>query len=472
MKPSSIVAGVSVLIVIILAWGGMYLYKHRGAANDQHGGGAPPAFVDVAIAKDEPFQPTGRLVGTVIGKRMVTVKNEVVGLITNVGFSSGDTVEAGHVLVTLDATTELADLAAAQAAERVAGSAIESAQANVRVAETDVEWANANYERYKDARASVSLADVDKARTDLDRANAMLMRSKSAVEQARAEAEREAAHVAQLQTIIDKKTIKSPFRARVGMRNVHEGQYLAEGSDIVGLTELTEDIYVDFAVPQEYVGFVVPGTTVTAKSNIIGRGDQNTAPISVLSMDATVNPVTRNVRVRTSVPNPGFVLKPGMAVDVQVPIGPPQPSVTVPATAVRRGAFGDHVFVLKDFPPPPPAWAQKKEEKKDDHKKDAPPADAKKGDAPAQQGPPPKFAHLRMVTLGTNLGDRIVITKGVEPGDLVAASGSFKLMDGTMVFEDPKSKGPPANGAPAPAAPGSAPATSPGGDGAPAAAAH
>jgi membrane fusion protein (multidrug efflux system) len=42
-------------------------------------------------------------------------------------------------------------------------------------------------------------------------------------------------------------------------------------------------------------------------------------------------------------------------------------------------------------------------------------------------------AHVRPVRTGPVLGDDVVILSGVEPGERVAASGSFKLRDGVLV---------------------------------------
>jgi membrane fusion protein (multidrug efflux system) len=223
--------------------------------------------------------------------------------------------------------------------------------------------------------------------------------------------------VSQIETVIAKKTLKAPFKARAGMRTVHPGQYLAEGTTIVSLTELTDDIYLDFAVPQEHAARVSPGMVVTAKSEMLGTDE---AKITVVSVDATVNPVTRNVRVRSSVPNPGYKLKPGMFIDVEVPTEAAKPYIVVPATAVRRASFGDHVFVLSPMdmskmPPPPPG---------------SPPPGP-------QQGPPPMTATMRKVTLGANLGDSLIVLDGLKEGEMIAADGAFKLYEGAMVMEGP-----------------------------------
>lgn len=420
MKAKHIIAGAALLIALVGIGAALYLW-HRISSRPQAGGFEMPTTVQTIQAGTETWQPMGRLVGTVIAKRSVNLANEVVGVVTQVGFESGDVIEPGQVLLKLDAAMEEADLAAAEAALRLSMAAINVAAADVQAAKTTVEWNVANYNRYKSAPPkAVSESDVDRARTDLERAQAMLNRQESYLSQTKAEAEQSKAKVDQIRTTLAKKTIKAPFRARAGMRNIHPGQYVAEGTTIVLLHEITDDIYVDFAIPQEYTPLVYAGTTVTATSNILGRGAANTVQISVLSMDASVNPVTRNIRVRTSVPNKDQALKPGMFIDVEVPIGPAQQVVTIPTTAVRRGAYGDHVYLVQPPPPPPPDAPS------------PPPADP---NAPPM--PPPLVAKQQMVKLGTNLGDRVIVLTGLESGQKIAAAGSFKLREGSKVIEAP-----------------------------------
>jgi len=73
----------------------------------------------------------------------------------------------------------------------------------------------------------------------------------------------------------------------------------------------------------------------------------------------------------------------------------------VPVRAVRKSPSGDHVFVLED----------------------------------RQDGR--TRAHLRPVGAGSVLGEDVVILSGLEPGERVAASGSFKLRDGVLVSVAP-----------------------------------
>jgi membrane fusion protein (multidrug efflux system) len=111
-----------------------------------------------------------------------------------------------------------------------------------------------------------------------------------------------------------------------------------------------------------------------------------------------VDPATRNATVRVRVANADSVaLTPGASVRVRVPVGAPQTAVAVPASALRRGPSGDHVFVIEN----------------------------------ADDGQ--MRAHVRQITPGPVVGDDVLVFDGLQAGERVAASGSFKLRDGALV---------------------------------------
>jgi len=417
MKAKPVIAGIILLLTLLAIGFGVWWMRHRddmAAAGQPHS--KPPSFVEVATAEASQWQPKARLVGTVFPKRSVTVSNEVTGVVTEVGFDSGVTVEPGQVLVKLDTRTEEADLAAAEAAERLAKASVDSAAANARVAETSLNLAKSNQRRYADAAAarSVSESEVDRINAEVEKATADLERERAAIVRAKAELDQSAARALQIRTTIAKKTLTAPFRGQAGMRTIHQGQYIGEGTSIVLLTEVTDDIYLDFAVPQEYAVLVTPGMVVKASSNVLGGNVE----IKVESMDATVNPSTRNVRVRSVVDNKAQRLKPGMFIEVEVPTALPMSVVVIPTSAVRRAAYGDHVFVLEPGDPKSPM-------------------------------PGSMIAKQRMVTLGVDLEGKVVVTKGLAVGDKVASNGSFKLTEGDTVLQ-----GPPPGGQGPPGAPG------------------
>jgi membrane fusion protein (multidrug efflux system) len=101
--------------------------------------------------------------------------------------------------------------------------------------------------------------------------------------------------------------------------------------------------------------------------------------------------------VRARVAHAPRTLVPGAAVRVQVPFGPQATAVAIPASALRKGPAGDHVFVV----------------------------------APDSTGKTRAFA--RPVHAGAVIGDSVLLTDGLKAGEQVAASGSFKLREGVLV---------------------------------------
>ncbi|MCC6228079.1 MAG: efflux RND transporter periplasmic adaptor subunit [Phycisphaerales bacterium] len=401
---SRIAAGIVVVVFLAAAGGGVwYAKKLRTQPAGMEAGFEPAESVQTVVARTAPFRKVAQLSGTVVPLRAVTLATEVSGVVKEIRFDSDQVVEEGQVLIELDSSTEHADLEAVEASIGVAEASVRAAEASVKLWESNL----ARMEEAMKAKA-VAATEMDNARSQLDAGRAQADKAKSEVEQARARA-------AQVKTQIEKKMIRAPFAARTGLRNIHPGQYLAEGATIVSLQGVTDDIYLDFAIPQEYLSEVKQGDIVIAQSAVLGS---EPAKIQIVAIDAEANYQTRNVRVRTKVDNRGGKLRQGMFVDVSVPVGATSNPIVVPATAVRRAAFGDHVFVIS-----PSAGAN-----------------AKPGELRAQQ---------RFITLGPMIGGDVVVVSGLKDGEEIAAAGSFKLRDGSLVIKgapDGAAPGGPAHG--------------------------
>jgi len=350
---------VGAVLAIALGLGGWkYLQMKKGMASG--GGFEPTEFVQMATATVGPFQRTMTAVGTVQAIQHVTIANEVVGKVLSVGFESGQVVEQGHVLLTLDSATEQADLKSLQAMTVLA---------------------KASYERWSQVMESNagSKQELDKAKAELDQSMA---------------------RVEQLKAIIEKKEIRAPFRGRVGLRDTHPGQYLAEGTRITTFQGLDENVYVDFSMPQARA----VATPVGAKVTVLVMGHELDA--TVTAVDAQIDLATRNARVRATMPSFQNRLVPGMFVDVRIPLGEAQDVVKVPTSAVRRAPFGDFVFVISP-------------EGKDAHGHDK------------------LKAHQRFVKVAGSMGQDVIIGEGLKARERIAADGSFKLREGVTVMEPP-----------------------------------
>jgi len=360
MKLRSVAVGVVVIGGVLALAAGLGLYKYRQIREGIAAGEnrpEPPTAVSVVEAQTGPFQRTVTAVGTVQAMRHVTVASEVAGKVVEVGFESGQVVEEGTVLLRLDASTEEADRRAAEAQRELARVTLE------RVTQA----ANAN---------AVSRQEIDRARAEFD----------SSV-----------ARVEQFRSMIDKKRVVAGFRGRMGLRNVHPGQFLGEGQMVTTLQGVEENVYVDFSVPQMQAAAVPVGAAVTV--SVLGQR----LPAVVSAVDSLIDQATRNARVRATTSGLDGRLVPGAFVDVVIPLGEKQEVVLVPATALRRAPFGDFVFVIV--------------------------ADDK--DAKVLR------AKQRFVTPAGSVEGRVIITAGLKAGERLAGDGSFKLRDGAEVMEAP-----------------------------------
>ena len=88
---------------------------------------------------------------------------------------------------------------------------------------------------------------------------------------------------------------------------------------------------------------------------------------------------------------------PGASVRGLVPVGESSKAVVIPVSALRQGPEGDHVWIVE---------------------KDASGV---------------LRARWRKVVTGPVLGETVIVLSGVEVGQQLAASGSFKLREGVRV---------------------------------------
>src|SRR5690606_3114865 len=188
------------------------------------------------------------------------------------------------------------------------------------------------------------------AESVLERAQRLYARnaiSEEEVDRARAERDIARAEISRVQAIIQRKTIRAPFRARVGLADVHAGQYLNEGTVLTTLQGVADAAHVDFAVAQHVAAALRPGDVVEV--TVDGRVQPIDARI--VAIDARVDRATRNAQVRARIDGAnGYALAPGASVRVAVPAGAARPVVAIPASALRKGPAGDHVFVLARDP--------------------------------------------------------------------------------------------------------------------------
>jgi membrane fusion protein (multidrug efflux system) len=262
----------------------------------------PMESVTAAVAKPRDHRRTTTSIGTIMALRSISLRNEIAGTVREVKLVPGQIVEKGALLVALDVSVEEAELKAQQAQATLAETMLSRMQ-------------RANQNR------AASETEVDRARAERDVALAQIARTKA---------------------IIARKTILAPFRARVGMADLHVGQYLDAGTQLTTLQGVDDSVHVDFSVAQRVAAGLAEGGVV----EVLGSADASPVAATIVAIDARVDPMTRNAMVRARIPAAPKLPAPGASVRVRIPVGVSRKALVVPVSALRKGPAGSHVFVV------------------------------------------------------------------------------------------------------------------------------
>ncbi|WP_433736931.1 efflux RND transporter periplasmic adaptor subunit [Pseudomonas putida] len=357
-----IMLGVVLLIVLVLAG-----YKAFSIYTMIQGFSAPkpPISVAVATAIERPWQARLPTVGTLKALQGVDLSLETDGTVVDVQFESGQKVKAGQPIVRLDSAVESALL--------------ETALADLGLAQVDY------------TRGSQLVGSQAISKGEFDRLSAVLKKSKATVNQ--------------LKAALGKKSILAPFSGTIGIRQVDVGDYVATGTMIATLQDLSS-LYVDFYVPEQSVPKIAVGQPVQI---IVAAFPTEEFPGTITAINPKVENSTRNVQVRATLANPDGKLLPGMFASLQVILPDPQRRIVVPESAITYTLYGNSVYVA----------AQKKAEDGSVEKDD--------------KGQPVLIAERRFVETGERRNGMVMITKGVQNGETVVTAGQIKLDNGAHI---------------------------------------
>src|SRR5213595_3053239 len=109
----------SIVIAFIAIIGGFKFFQIKAAIAQQSSFQMPPETVTTIVVKPEQWGTTINAIGTVNAVNGVTVSADLPGVVEQIAFDSGRSVNKGDVLVRLDTKQERAQLAAAEAAKEL-----------------------------------------------------------------------------------------------------------------------------------------------------------------------------------------------------------------------------------------------------------------------------------------------------------------------------------------------------------------
>ena len=295
---------IAVVIAFLAIIGGFKFFQIKAAMAQGASFQPPPEAVTTVVARQEDWKTTLNAIGTVTAVNGVTISADLPGVVDQISFTSGQTVNKGDVLVRLDTRQERAQLVAAESARDLARLALERNQGLV-------------------AKGIVPQATYDQAAAEFKQAEA---------------------RVGEIRATIERKTIQAPFAGTLGIRLINVGQYLAGGAGIVSLQSL-RPVYVVFTVPQQEIGRLAVGGSVDVTSDALRQPESG----KIAAFDSVIDEATRNGRVQAIFDNRDGKLRPGMFVEAALAQGTRTAAITLPISAISYAPFGDSVFIVEDI---------------------------------------------------------------------------------------------------------------------------
>lgn len=262
---------------------------------------APPVIV--ATSQETLDNVALNVIGSGLARQSVTLFPAAAGEVAEVAFRTGQRVKAGQVLLRLENRSQL--LAAELAAARV-------------------ETARALANRYEGTRGTGAVPEtvVDEARAALRAAQIELKQAQEAVAD---------------------RVVRAPFEGVMGLANVEVGDRVSTETALATLDD-RRALRVDFEVPEAYLARLKAGQPLTAVNPAY---PQRRFAGEISEVDSRVDPLTRNVRVRATLPNADDVLRSGMSFQVQLEL-PGQVRVSVPDLALQWGREGPFVWAVRE----------------------------------------------------------------------------------------------------------------------------
>jgi len=203
--------------------------------------------------------------------------------------------------------------------------------------------------------------------------------------------------------------ITAPISGRVGLRQVDPGN-MVTGTEPNGLVVIAQlqPISVVFSIPQDSVSAVMKRMQTGDKLPVDAwdREQKTKLATGVLaSVDNLVDPTTGTVKLKAEFANADNALFPNQFVNVRMKLDTLRDAIVIPSAAIQRGAQGMFVYVVK----------------------------------------PDQTVTVRPVKLGPVDGQRMAVSEGLAPGEVVVIDGMDRLREGALVevTKRPELKPPP-----------------------------
>ena len=358
----------------------------------------PPVVPVSAVQATRESAPTEvRVVGSAEASAIVQVKSQVAGELVRVAFTEGQNVAQGDLLFQIDPRPFEQAVRQAEAAAGRDRAQVAQAEASLARDQAQARFAESDAVRYNDLQkeglASRSQSDQSRAGADVARESARA--TQATIDSAQAALASDMAAIEAARLNLSYCEIHAPLSGRAGNLLVHSGNLVKVNDVPLVVIHRIAPIFVNFNVPEqrlESIRRLSAGRKLAVRA--FPREDSTRAAVGYLSViDNTVDASTGTIRLKATFENRDGLLWPGEFVNVVLTLEAVPNATVVPAEAVQSGQRGPYVYVVKSD----------------------------------------NTVEARVVTPGPAFGGKMVIEKGVAPGEAVVTDGLLMLFPGARV---------------------------------------
>jgi len=367
----------------------------RGRGGD---GGPAPVVTAKVSEKDVPVDIAA--IGNVEAYATISVRAQVTGQLTEIGFQEGDFVKQGQQLFALDRRPFEAALAMAEAnlTRDKALMAQSEAQLSRDAANAEYQQLTAERQSQLAQRGIISKDQAEQARAQSDATSAVVKADRAAVESAKAQLVAQEAAVENARVQLSYTVIRAPIDGRTGTLPVKVGGLVTANQTELLTIARVQPVFVTFTVPAVHLPTIKKHMSDGQLSVVAVPQDADATPANgtLTFVDNAVDMSTDTIKLKATVPNPDRRLWPGQFARVTLRLATLPHAIVVPSQAVQTGQDGQYVFVVK----------------------------------------PDSTVEQRPIVTAQRVNDDIVIDKGLQTGETVVTEGQLRLEPGARVTTD------------------------------------
>lgn len=364
-----------IIIIVILAVigaGAWYLLRPE----PEH---IQPPIVSAQEVEVKDMEIYGEYVGRIRAQQFVEIRARVEGYLESMMFDEGTYVKKDQLLFVIDPKVYQARVEGAKAS-------LSKNKALAQKAERDLNRIQPLYEQ--DAASQL----------DLDNAIA-------AYESAIAEVQMSEANLTQAEIALGYTSVRSPISGYISERSVDIGTLVGPGGKSLLATVVKSDtVQVDFSMTGlDYLRSKERNVNLGQKVDdrkwnpfiTITLVDNTVYPYSGLVdfADPQVDPQTGTFTVRAAIPNPDHILLPGQITRVKLLLDVRENAIVVPQKALIIDKGGAYIFVVR----------------------------------------PDSVCEQRFIELGPEIGNSVIVERGLAADEQIIVEGYHKLVHGTKV---------------------------------------